>query len=125
VAALYDPSRFSFSAVGFENHLNFFHRGGRGLDRDVAQGLTAFLNSSLVDAYFRQFSGHTQVNATDLRKMFYPAEDALYRLGQQLGPPLPRQEVIDRLVESVSQCSTSAAGPVPRSASTRHNRRRP
>ena len=55
--------------MGFENHLNYFHKKGRGIDMPLARGLAAFLNSTLVDAYFRQFNGHTQVNATDLRSL--------------------------------------------------------
>ena len=54
VAAVYEGSRVSASAVGFENHLNYFHRNGRGLELPVARGLAAFLNSTLVDDYFRQ-----------------------------------------------------------------------
>ena len=34
-----------------------------------------------VDEQFRRFSGHTQVNATDLRLMKYPSRDILTRLG--------------------------------------------
>ena len=45
VAALYDPTRLDTDSVGFENHLNYFHRGGRGLPRILARGLTVFLNS--------------------------------------------------------------------------------
>ncbi|MGB3797831.1 MAG: Eco57I restriction-modification methylase domain-containing protein [Alteraurantiacibacter sp.] len=67
VAALYDGG-----PVGFENHLNYFHAGGRGLPERLAQGLANFLNSEAVDDYFRTFSGHTQVNATDLRNLHFP-----------------------------------------------------
>jgi adenine-specific DNA-methyltransferase len=67
VACIYDPHRIRAERVGFENHLNYFHARGRGLAMDLAKGLASFLNSTLVDVYFRQFNGHTQVNATDLR----------------------------------------------------------
>jgi adenine-specific DNA-methyltransferase len=40
-----------------------------------------FLNSTLVDEQFRRFSGHTQVNATDLRLLKYPSRDTLTRVG--------------------------------------------
>jgi adenine-specific DNA-methyltransferase len=72
VAAVYDPERIDAGHVGFENHTNYYHRDGVGLPLLLAKGLAAFLNSSLVDMYFRQFSGHTQVNATDLRNFHYP-----------------------------------------------------
>lgn len=97
-AAVYDPQRVTTSRVGFENHLNYYHRDGRGIPRDLAKGLTAFLNSSLVDLYFRQFSGHTQVNATDLRSLNYPTADALTRLGEQIAARFPDQGDLDRLI---------------------------
>jgi adenine-specific DNA-methyltransferase len=99
VAAIYDAQHVSPSAVGFENHLNYFHVNGRGLPRALAYGLAAFLNSSLVDAYFRQFSGHTQVNATDLRTLPYPARSDLERLGERVGAQLLAQSALDELVE--------------------------
>jgi adenine-specific DNA-methyltransferase len=68
--------------VGLENHLNYFHSGGKGLDADLAFGLAAYLNSTIVDLYFRQFNGHTQVNAGDLRMMRYPDVEELRLLGQ-------------------------------------------
>jgi len=99
MAAVYDPTRIDAQWVGFENHLNFYHRRGRGLPKDVAKGLAAFLNSRLVDVYFRQFSGHTQVNATDLRSLKYPPLDALERLGARIGRKFPDQSKLDRLIE--------------------------
>ncbi|WP_226782548.1 Eco57I restriction-modification methylase domain-containing protein [Oceaniglobus trochenteri] len=77
VASIYDGGR-----AGFENHLNYFHEGGEGLPLDLAKGLAAFLNSEAVDQYFRIFSGHTQVNATDLRNLHYPSRDQLEALGR-------------------------------------------
>lgn len=67
--------------VAIENHLNVFHRQGRGLPSTLARGLFLYLSSSLVEGYFRQFNGHTQVNATDLRSLRYPSAGQLERLG--------------------------------------------
>jgi adenine-specific DNA-methyltransferase len=101
VAAVYDPTRVAAARVAFENHLNYYHVRGSGLPVTVAKGLAAFLNSTLVDAYFRQFSGHTQVNAADLRFLRYPAWDCLVALGRHIGKSFPPQEELDRLVEEV------------------------
>lgn len=101
VAALYDPKRISADRVGFENHTNYYHRSGRGLDSALAKGLTAFLNSTLVDMYFRQFSGHTQVNATDLRNFSYPTRHQLEQLAAQIGAEFPSQTTLDAMVEGV------------------------
>lgn len=92
---------FSGAAIAFENHLNVFHRRGDGVERDLAVGLTLFLGSTIVDAYFRQFSGHTQVNATDLRSLRYPSRDALVALGSRTEDPASiSQEEVDALVEA-------------------------
>lgn len=83
VAAIFDQEHVRCEMVGFENHLNCFHERGEPLDRDLAKGLCAFLNSSSVDAHFRQFNGHTQVNATDLRALRYPTRARLTTLGRE------------------------------------------
>ncbi len=83
VACIWDSGQFPAPFVGFENHLNYFHSNGRGMSMPLARGLAAFLNSSLVDSYFRQFNGHTQVNAADLRNFRYPAKAQLERIGRR------------------------------------------
>ncbi len=70
--------------VGIENHINYFHSDRNPLGMELAWGLSAYLNSSFVDAYLRVFNGHTQVNATDLRKLRYPAQIDLIRLGREI-----------------------------------------
>ena len=101
VAVVYDPTHIEAEHVGFENHLNYFHFGGGGLQPDLARGLALFLNSTAVDQYFRQFSGHTQVNATDLRNLRYPTRDQLTELGGIYGDELPLREKIDEAVEAL------------------------
>ncbi len=99
VAVVYDPEDVNADAVGFENHLNVFHCRGRGLQSPIAAGLCLWLNSTAVDQFFRTFSGHTQVNATDLRSMRYPSTDQLTSLGVALGHGAwPDQQKIDSLV---------------------------
>src|SRR5690348_17119386 len=78
VATVYNGS-LPGDLIGLENHLNYFHENGNGLDLTLARGLARFLNSTLVDNYFRQFSGHTQVNSTDLRNLRYPSRTDLVR----------------------------------------------
>lgn len=80
VAALLHEGQLGFDELGLENHLNYFHANGDGLDRRLGQGLTKYLNSSLVDRYIRLFSGHTQINASDLRALRYPSATQLHRL---------------------------------------------
>ena len=83
MASVVDPDRFANSPMlGFENHLNVYHEKKRGLSQMIARGLSVFLNSTAVDTYFRRFSGHTQVNATDLRLIKYPTRTVLIELGK-------------------------------------------
>ncbi len=97
------PRDFGFSAMGFENHLNVFHEEKRGLDEYLARGLTAFLNSTAVDAHFRRFNGHTQVNATDLRSMKYPSREWLIQLGKwSQGHQTPTQAELDNEVRKIA-----------------------
>jgi adenine-specific DNA-methyltransferase len=97
VAYLVTPEDTKSSLVGFENHWNVFHFKKKGLDRLVANGLACFLNSTVLDSYFRAFSGHTQVNATDLRNMAYPSLEQLKMLGSKFRGSMSQEE-IDNLV---------------------------
>jgi adenine-specific DNA-methyltransferase len=71
-ATLISPSDISSGYFTVENHLNIIHRNKGGLDKDLAFALASYLNSDYCDNIFRRFSGHTQINATDLRNMKYP-----------------------------------------------------
>lgn len=106
VACIFDPHRVSGIFVGFENHLNYYHAHGRGLSMILARGLTAFLNSTLVDVCFRQFNGHTQVNATDLRNLRYPSRRQLEHLGQIVEDVAINQQQLDDLVEKELDVTT-------------------
>lgn len=108
-AAVCEPSRLPSAAYGFENHLNYYHRNGAGLPPTLAKGLAAYLNSTLVDSYFRQFSGHTQVNASDLRSLKYPDAATLERIGAQVGKEFPDQNELDALIRG----ETNMAGEDP------------
>ena len=98
VASIY-ASDLSGPLVGFENHLNVFHIHQRGMSRFLAKGLSIYLNSTLVDRYFRQFSGHTQVNAADLRSLKYPRRETLERMGEVANGAALSQQEIDDIIE--------------------------
>ncbi len=101
VASVWEKSDFNFSSIGFENRINYFHRNGKSLDIKIAKGLSVFLNSTIVDLYFRQFNGHTQVNATDLRYLRYPTFKQLKTLGSKITKNYLEQKEIDDLIEKV------------------------
>lgn len=84
VASIIRPSDFIENTIAFENHLNVFHKNKSSLSEDIAYGLVCWLNSTYIDEKFRLFSGHTQVNATDLRNLPYPSPEQITELGKKL-----------------------------------------
>lgn len=116
VAAIFDPERVKAESVGFENHLNYYHERGSGLPEALARGLAAFLNSTLVDLYFRQFNGHTQVNAADLQSLSYPSREQLIALGNRIGDQFPSQGVLDQYIEELLDMPDDHRGPNPAKA---------
>lgn len=105
VASVIEPSKFPNAKVlGIENHLNVFHMGKKGLPEMLARGLAIFLNTTAVDDNFRRFSGHTQVNATDLKLMKYPSTDILIELGKwAMKHHDLTQEMIDEQMERITK----------------------
>jgi adenine-specific DNA-methyltransferase len=103
VAGLVQPNDFNAAEVlGFENHLNILHDNKQGLPEALARGLVVYLNSTIVDECFRRFSGHTQVNATDLKLIKYPSRAELITLGKIVGSLELDQKAIDDLVEGIN-----------------------
>ncbi len=100
VATIYDGT-LPGSLIGFENKLNVFHYKKSGVNELLVKGLYVYLNSSLLDKYYRQFGGHTQVNATDLRNIHYPDKDILLELGRSFKGMSLGQKEIDGLLEGV------------------------
>lgn len=100
-AAVLEPNHFKSDFVGIENHLNYFHKNGAGLEPNLAKGLAVYLNSSVVDQYFRLFSGHTQVNATDLENLKYPDAASLEEMGARICNVFPDQKQLDQIMLEV------------------------
>ena len=82
VAAVYNAAE----PAAFDNKLNYIHCSGEGIDIEIAEGIARWLNSDQVDAYFRVFSGHTQVNATDIRRIPFPSDSQLRDLAHSEDP---------------------------------------
>jgi len=84
IAAILPAGAFGTELVALENHLNYLYRPGGMLSDEEAIGIAAFLNSTLVDRYFRITNGNTQVNATELRKLPLPQWEQLTRIGERV-----------------------------------------
>lgn len=97
VATLYDSS-LPGDLIGFENKTNVFHIKKVGMDADLARGLYVYLNCTLLDKYYRQFGGHTQVNASDLRSIHYPPLEILRKMGSELDDEVLSQNQIDEII---------------------------
>lgn len=99
--------------IGFENKVNVFHCGKSGFNETTAIGLNAYLNSSLLDNYYRIFGGHTQVNATDLRAIPYPNLDTLQRLGQKIKDnDIPEEQIDYLLNKEINSMTGDSSNPL-------------
>ena len=104
VASLIKPNDFVTNFITIENHLNVFHNNKASLDEYIAYGLICWLNSTYIDEKFRLFSGHTQVNATDLRNLPYPSLEQLSNLGKKLKSEKQWKQVLfDKLSKDVTK----------------------
>ncbi|MNN54630.1 hypothetical protein D3C81_1694530 [compost metagenome] len=101
VPSIYAEDFLDAEYIGFENHVNYFHINGQGLSLVFAKGLAVYLSSTVVDGFFRQFNGHTQVNVGDLKNIPYPSYDQVIQLGSMIGENFPSQVEVDQLIEDI------------------------
>lgn len=82
-AAVLNADNFSeFEFIGLENHLNYIHKNRSLMTLDEAYGVSALLNTTIIDQYFRALNGNTQVNATDIRSLSLPDYDKIIAIGK-------------------------------------------
>lgn len=75
---------FDRTHMTVENHLNYIHKDSYGLDENLIYGLNAYLNLEIVDKYIRRFSGHTQINASDINSLPMPNIETLKKVGKEI-----------------------------------------
>ena len=84
VAAPYLANEYDFDMIGLENHLNYIYGKKRELTNQEVIGLSALLNSGLIDRYFRISNGNTQVNATEVRALPIPPMSVIRAIGEKM-----------------------------------------
>ncbi len=84
VAAPLIRGTLNVDVVGLENHLNYIRGVSRQMEDELAYGLSALLNSTFLDRYFRISNGNTQVSATELRAMPLPGERDIRSIGTEV-----------------------------------------
>lgn len=92
VAAPFLAKEFSVEQIGLENHLNYVYKKKGDLSDEEVIGLSALLNSAVIDRYFRIVNGNTQVNAAELRAMPLPEFETIANIGRRLREAQKRQE---------------------------------
>jgi len=84
VSAPFISEKFEFEQIGFENHLNVIFGRKAIFSTFEAIGLSAILNSAIVDRYFRIVNGNTQVNAAELRILPLPPLEVIKNIGEKI-----------------------------------------
>lgn len=104
-AAVLNADNFSdFEFIGLENHLNYIHKNRSLMTLDEAYGISALLNTTIIDQYFRALNGNTQVNATDIRSLSFPEYDKILEIGKlarkkHLDPDFDCDEAISKVLK--------------------------
>jgi len=79
-AALLPPEVIKSEGVAIENHVQYFHSNGKGINPELASGLVRFLSSDPVEYMMRAVSGTTQLNVSDLEQLRFPLKEELIAL---------------------------------------------
>jgi len=67
--------------IGIENHINYIWGEKIKLNENICVAVFSYISTPTIDKYFRRFSGHTQINATDLNSLPMPELEVLEDFG--------------------------------------------
>ncbi|WP_299581468.1 Eco57I restriction-modification methylase domain-containing protein [Mucilaginibacter sp.] len=87
-----------FDKIGIENHLNYIYKKQGSLTIEETIGLSALLNSTLFDRYFRTFNGNINVSATELRDIKLPNIKKIIEIGREV---LNENEITQTSIDGV------------------------
>jgi len=101
ISAPFIGDQFNFEHIGFENHLNMIYKKKGMLSIHETIGLSALLNSAIVDRYFRIVNGNTQVNAAEIRALPLPPLEVIRGIGEKVeNINKPTHEQVDSIIFS-------------------------
>ena len=83
-AAPFQKNYFNYDYLGLENHINYIYRKNKELTKEEIYGLSALLNSYIINRYFSLFNGNTQVGAMDTKKIPLPDIETIIEIGRQI-----------------------------------------
>lgn len=86
-AGIYFKHFIDSEYIAIENHLNYIWKPRGELNEDEVYGISALLNSSFYDRYFRIINGNTQVNASDIKNLLFPEMNEIISLGKTIKVP--------------------------------------
>jgi adenine-specific DNA-methyltransferase len=101
VVAPYLASAIKSNIIGFENHLNYIYRPQGDLSIEEVYGLAALYNCTLLDIYFRTFSGNTQVSASEIKDIPLPELHLIEKIGSLILKNNLRYNELDEMVKKV------------------------
>ena len=102
ISAPFIVEQFNCEQIGFENHLNMIYKKKGMLSAHETIGLSALLNSAIVDRYFRIVNGNTQVNAVEIRALPLPPLEVIKEMGKKVeNINKATYELIDNIIFSV------------------------
>ena len=107
VVAPYLASAIKSNIIALENHLNYIYRPQGELTIEEVYGLAALYNCTLLDNYFRTFSGNTQVSATEIKDMPLPDLHVIEKIGTLILKNDLRYNEVDQMVKEVIVGSNS------------------
>jgi adenine-specific DNA-methyltransferase len=84
IAGVYNKNEFNNDFIAFGNKINYIGSKNKKLSLVEAYGIAAVFNSSFMDDYFRCISGNTQVNATEIRMMYFPNKEYIIKIGKKI-----------------------------------------
>lgn len=120
VSAPFIGEKLDFDQIGFENHLNVIFRRKGTLSTPETIGLSALLNSPIIDRYFRIVNGNTQVNAAELRILPIPPLEVIKNIGDKIqNSNVDTPEEIENLIFSTLWESNLLTEEFPRIQETR------